>query len=66
MLKATEVCTVLGISRDTLRKLIEEGEFPGAMKATRRPHSHWRIPEKALDEYLKRNAVTPREEARTP
>lgn len=65
MLKASQVCKVLGISPDTLLRLIRAGEFPGALKTSRRPQSHWRIPEQALEEYLKRNTVTPREEART-
>lgn len=63
MLKAREVRTILGISSDTLLKLIKAGEFPGAMKAGAQPNGHWRIPEKSLDDYLKRNAFRPSEEA---
>ena len=63
MLKASQVCQVLGISPDTLTRLITQGEFPGAMRATPRPTSHWRIPEQALEDYIKRSTVTPEPEA---
>lgn len=66
MLTATQVCERLGISRDTLRKLINDGQFPGAMKATPGPLGHWRIPDESLAAYLERNAVTPRQEAVAP
>lgn len=59
MLKAADVCKTLGISRDTLLKLIKDGEFPGAMKATPGPTGHWRIPEQAVRDYMARNAYKP-------
>jgi excisionase family DNA binding protein len=62
MLKAAQVCEQLGISSDTLVRLIKAGEFPGAMRATRRPRSHWRIPEEALADYIKRSAMTAAQE----
>ena len=33
------------------------------MRATPRPTGHWRIPEKSLEDYLKRNAVIPEPES---
>ena len=63
MLTASQVCEVLGISPDTLKRLNKAGEFPGAMRATPRPTGHWRIPEKSLEDYLKRNAVIPEPES---
>jgi predicted DNA-binding transcriptional regulator AlpA len=59
MLKASDVCKILGISRETLFKLTAAGEFPGAMKATPNPNGHWRYPEQAVRDYLKRNAYIP-------
>ena len=59
MMKATEVCKELRISRDTLLKLIRQGEFPGAVKVPPGPTGHWRFPDTAVTDYWHRHEVTP-------
>ena len=63
MLTAPEVCKELRISRDTLLKLIHQGEFPGAMKVPPGPTGHWRFPDGAVTDYMQRNGVALKPEA---
>lgn len=57
MKTAAEVRKELRVSRDTLLKLINLGEFPGAMKVPPGPTGHWRFPDDAVAEYMRRNGV---------
>jgi excisionase family DNA binding protein len=63
MLTAAQVCEQLGISRETLRKLINDGEIAAMKAGPRNPRGHWRISEAALDDYIKRNTVNAGPEA---
>jgi excisionase family DNA binding protein len=60
---AREVRTELRVSRDTLLKLIKAGEFPGATKVPPGPTGHWRFPDDAVAEYMRRNGMAARQEA---
>ena len=53
MLTATQACERLGVSRETLRKLIKSGDLR-AMKVGPGAHAHWRISEDALADYIRR------------
>jgi excisionase family DNA binding protein len=53
MLTATQTCERLGVSRETLRKLIKSGELR-AMKIGPERAAHWRISEEAVADYIKR------------
>lgn len=51
MLTAAQACERIGVSRDTLRKLIKTGQLK-AMKTGPEPHAHWRISEEAIADYI--------------
>jgi len=63
MKTAAEVRKELRCSRDTLLKLTKLGEFPGAVKVPPGPTGHWRYPDDAVAEYMKRNGVVSQQEA---
>ena len=56
MLTGPQACERLGVSRDTLRKLIRDGELR-AMKIGPAKQAHWKIPEDAIDEYIRRRVA---------
>lgn len=50
---ADEVSKMLRVHRKTVGRLCKRGDFPGAYKTGPAVNSHWRIPQSALDTYLK-------------
>lgn len=58
MLTAAQVRERLGISDDTLRKLIKTGQIP-AIKVGTGTLGHWRITEEDLNDYIERARVKP-------
>lgn len=58
MLTAAQVRQRLGISRATLEQLIRNGEIE-AIRISNTPGSAYRISEKALIDYIKRQTVRP-------
>ena len=58
MLTAAQVRERLGISDDTLRRLIRTGQIP-AIKVGAGAFGHWRITEEDLAAYIERVRVKP-------
>jgi len=52
-LTVREVAERLRVSQPTVLNLIDSGEFPGSFKAG----NQWRIPESAVDDYIRRRSV---------
>lgn len=55
-LSTTQVRKILGVSRPTVRKLIEHGELT-AIKAGDAPNSPFRIDEESVKAYIERHTV---------
>jgi excisionase family DNA binding protein len=53
VLTGPQACERLGVSRSTLLRLIKTGEIR-AMKTADAKQSRWRIPEEAIDDYIRR------------
>jgi len=49
LFSVSKIAEALGISVETVRALIADGQFPGAFRATRR--GDWQIPESAYNAF---------------
>lgn len=57
-----EAVELTGQSERTIRRLLDEGEFPGAYRATPSGGSPWRIPEASVKAWLEKVQGVTREE----
>lgn len=53
-LKPSEVGDIMSLSTVTIRRMINDGQFPGAYRISSRA---WRVPPSALEDFRRRNAV---------
>ncbi len=57
----SELAVRLGVHRNTVKNMLEAGEFPGAYRVTR----DWRIPASDVSNYLERRRQAARTERTT-
>lgn len=48
----SQVANMLGVSSQTVRRLIKDKVFPNAFKPAHAVNSHWRIPERDVQAYF--------------
>jgi excisionase family DNA binding protein len=55
VLTVDEVSKILRVHPRTVARRCADGKIPGAYKTGDARNSHWRIPQKGLDQYIKRS-----------